>query len=231
VVRISFGECDFEPQARELRRSGRRIALPPRALELLQLLIEARPRALSKAELHDRLWPDTFVSDTSLAQVVTGLRKALGDNPRDPHYVRTTYRFGYAFCGPVQQPEAGTDGPRPSRFSVIKGVREILLHEGENLLGRVAEGAVRLDSEKASRRHARIVVRGVDAVLEDLDSKNGTFLNGQRVEGSMMLAEGDRIVVGRDTLVVCAGPPAGTTDTDLDDRRVWRESSEKAREE
>jgi DNA-binding winged helix-turn-helix (wHTH) protein len=217
VVKISFGECDFEPQARELRRGGRRVELGPKALELLQLLIEARPRALSKAELHDRLWPDTFVSRTSLAQVVTELRKALGDNPRDPRYVRTIHRFGYAFCGPVPHPEAGTDGPA-SRFSVLQSGREVLLHEGENLLGRVPEGAVRLGSEKASRRHARIVVSGAEAVLEDLGSKNGTFLNGQRVEGSMTLAGGDRIVVGRDVLVVCAGPPPGTTETDLDDK-------------
>jgi len=219
-VKISFGECDFEPRARELRRAGRRVELPPKALELLQLLIEARPRALSKAELHDRLWPDTFVSDTSLAQVVTELRSALGDSPRDPRYVRTIHRFGYAFCGPVSEPKARTDGASPSRFSVIQGPREVLLHEGENLLGRAPEGAVRLASEKASRRHARIVVSGADAVLEDLGSKNGTFLNGQQVEGSVKLAEGDRIVVGRDLLVVCAGPPPGTTETDLDDKRA-----------
>lgn len=215
---ISFGDCTFDPRARELRRAGRRIELPPRPLELLQALLAARPRALSKAELHDLLWPDTFVSDTSLAQVVTELRKALGDNPRDPRYVRTIHRFGYAFCGPEPAAPADPerDASRPSPFSVLQAAREIPLRDGENLLGRVPEAVVRLGSEKASRRHARIVVNGGAAVLEDLGSKNGTSLNGHRVEGPRPLAGGDRIVVGREVLVFCVGPLAGTTETDLD---------------
>jgi pSer/pThr/pTyr-binding forkhead associated (FHA) protein len=98
---------------------------------------------------------------------------------------------------------------------VLQGPREIPLFEGENLLGRVPEGVVRLVSEKASRRHARIVVEGDSAVLEDLGSKNGTSLNGRRVEGSARLTDADRIVVGREVLVFCGGPAPGTTRTDL----------------
>jgi DNA-binding winged helix-turn-helix (wHTH) protein len=215
-VTIDFGECAFDPEARELRRSGQRVELAPKALELLQALLEARPRALSKAELRDRLWPDTFVSDTSLAQTVLELRKALDDSPRDPRYVRTIHRFGYAFCGPTEtRADSETAAPPVSRFGVLQGPREIPLYEGENLLGRVPEGVIRLTSEKASRRHARIVVAGDHAVLEDLGSKNGTFLNGARVEGSVPLAEADRITVGREVLVFCQGPSPGTTQTDL----------------
>jgi DNA-binding winged helix-turn-helix (wHTH) protein len=216
VATIEFGECAFDPEARELRRGGDRIDLAPKALELLQALLEARPRALSKAELRDRLWPDTFVSDTSLAQTVLELRRALGDQPRDPLYVRTIHRFGYAFCGPARPrlSEADAATPSVSPFAVLQGPREIPLFEGENLLGRVPEGVVRLTSERASRRHARVLVDGPRAVLEDLGSKNGTFLNGRRVEGSVSLAEGDRITVGREVLVFCAGPSLGATRTD-----------------
>jgi DNA-binding winged helix-turn-helix (wHTH) protein len=215
-VTIDFGECTFDPEARELCRSGQRVELAPKALELLQALLEARPRALSKAELRDRLWPDTFVSDTSLAQTVLELRRALDDSPRDPRYVRTIHRFGYAFCGPTRtRPESEAVAPSVSRFAVLQGPREIPLYEGENLLGRVPEGVIRLTSEKASRRHARIVVVGHSAVLEDLGSKNGTFLNGARVEGSVSLSEADRIMVGREVLVFCEGPSPGTTQTDL----------------
>jgi DNA-binding winged helix-turn-helix (wHTH) protein len=215
-VTIDFGDCAFDPDARELRRADQRVELSPKTLELLQALLEARPRALSKTELRDRLWPDTFVSDTSLAQTVMELRKALDDNPRDPLYVRTIHRFGYAFCGPARtSPTQAVEPPIPSRFSLLQGPREVPLCEGENLLGRVPEGVVRLSSEKASRRHARIVVEGNGAVLEDLGSKNGTFLNGSRVEGSVPLADADRIVVGREVFVFCAGPAPGTTRTDL----------------
>jgi DNA-binding winged helix-turn-helix (wHTH) protein len=185
------------------------VELSPKVLALLQALLEARPRALSKAELRDLLWPDSFVSDTSLAQTVMELRKALDDNPRDPLYVRTIHRFGYAFCGPARaSPAQAAEPSPPSRFSVLQGAHEVALHEGENLLGRVPEGVIRLSSEKASRRHARIV-------LEDLGSKNGTFLNGSQVEGSVRLSEADRIVVGREVLVFCTGPAPGTTQTDL----------------
>jgi pSer/pThr/pTyr-binding forkhead associated (FHA) protein len=130
--------------------------------------------------------------------------------------VRTIHRFGYAFCGPAQTRRPEPDGAAPSLspFAVLQGPREIPLYEGENLLGRVPEGVVRLTSEKASRRHARVVVDGHRAVLEDLGSKNGTFLNGDRVEGSVELNDGDRITVGREVLVFCTGPSPGATRTD-----------------
>jgi len=130
-VTVDFGEFAFDPEARELRRSGQRVELAPKALGLLQALLEARPRALSKAELRDRLWPDTFVSDTSLAQTVLELRKALDDSPRDPRYVRTIHRFGYAFCGPPPtRPESEASAPPVSRFAVLQGPREVPLYEG-----------------------------------------------------------------------------------------------------
>jgi adenylate cyclase len=93
-------------------------------------------------------------------------------------------------------------------------VRELPLHEGENLLGREPEAVVRLVSEKASRRHARIVVDDRGAVLEDLGSKNGTRVNGTRVGASVLLAPGDRIEIGRELLVFCQA--MGTTRTDVE---------------
>jgi len=214
-VRFLFGDCAFDAEARALTRAGRRVDLSPKAVELLRALVAARPRALSKAELHDLLWPETFVSDTSLAQVVTELRKALGDRPREPRYVRTIHRLGYAFCGEAR--EAGAPpgrNPAPPGCSLLAGAREVPLYEGENLLGRTPESVVRLPTEQASRRHARVVVTCGRAVLEDLGSKNGTFLNGHRLGGSVALADGDRIAIGRTVLVFSAAPVDGTTRTE-----------------
>jgi DNA-binding winged helix-turn-helix (wHTH) protein len=215
-MRLRLGDVAFDPGARELTRAGRRVEVSPKAVELLLALLDTRPRALSRAEIHDRLWPGTFVSDASLRQVVMELRRALGDDPREPRYIRTVRRFGYAFSGEAREkgasPAAGS--PRPSRCSLLRGVRELPLYEGENLLGREPDAVVRLVSEKASRRHARIVVDEKGAVLEDLGSKNGTHVNGTPVKEPVVLAPGDRIEIGRELLVFCRGS-AGTTRTDL----------------
>jgi len=211
---VAFGECRFDPEARELRRSDRRVELSSRTLELLLALLEARPRALSRAELHDRLWPGTFVSATSLPHLVAELRKALGDDPREPRYVRTIHGFGYAFCG-----EARLDG-ESGPVQVASGARlrhgryEVALLEGENLIGRDPEAVVTVTSDRASRRHARIVIGDGHSVLEDLGSKNGTLLNGQPIEGSRPLHDGDEILIGRQAFVYCEAPSADTTKTD-----------------
>ncbi|HXY38044.1 MAG TPA: winged helix-turn-helix domain-containing protein [Vicinamibacteria bacterium] len=100
-MRLRFGECVFDPEARELHRAGEAVALTPRAFTLLGLLLEHRPRALSHEWLRDALWPDTAVGYTSLAQLVTEVRKAVGDDARAGTIVRTVPRFGYAFAGEV----------------------------------------------------------------------------------------------------------------------------------
>ena len=212
VERLAFSECELDTGARELTRGGERVALSPKAFELLLALVDARPRALSRAEIHDRLWPETFVSEASLRQVVTELRKGLGDDPNAPRFIRTVRRFGYAFSASVEP--AGRPSAAPSRYSLLRGSFELPLSLGENLLGREPTAVVRLSSEKASRQHARILVSDGGAVIEDLGSKNGTYVNGRRLEGSVSLAAGDRIVIGREVLVFCVSIDK-TTQTDL----------------
>jgi DNA-binding winged helix-turn-helix (wHTH) protein len=212
-VKLLLGNLAFDAGAREVQRAGRRVDLPPKAMELLVALLEARPRALSRAEIHDRLWPGTFVSEASLRQVVMELRRALGDDPREPRFVRTVRRFGYAFSETAGRDGLPAVGPRPSRCSLLRGARELPLYEGENLLGREPDAVVRLVSEKASRRHARIMVDEKRAVLADLGSKNGTRVNGRRVQSPVALEPGDRIEIGREVLVFCRGA-AGTTRTE-----------------
>jgi len=212
---LHFGDFTFDPGARELVRHGRRLELSPKACELLLALLEARPRALSRAEIHDRLWPRTFVTEASLRQVVVELRRVLEDGPREPVLVRTVRRFGYAFSGTVREdPPPGGNARRVSTFLLLRGTHEQPLYEGENLLGRESDAEVRLASDKASRRHARIVVEGSSALVEDLDSKNGTKVNGRRIRSAVALQAGDRIEVGRELLVFCRGPAAKTR-TDL----------------
>ena len=105
---IRFGDCSYDPHRRELRRGGAAVEVTTKAFDLLGILIDSRPRVLTKNELKDRLWPGIAVGDTSLAKLVTELRQATSDDAREPHYIRTVHRYGYAFCGEVLREPLGT---------------------------------------------------------------------------------------------------------------------------
>jgi hypothetical protein len=183
-------------------RGGQRVPLSPKAFQLLALLVASRPRAIAHAELRDQLWPDTHVARTSLARLLTEIRRATGDDPRAPRYVRNLHGFGYAFCGTVTAegkaaaPEAPDGG-----CALLWGEREFSLSEGENLIGRAPECRLPIDSSAVSRRHARVFVARGQATIEDLGSKNGTFLGGRRVERPTRLEDGATVVVGPALLV------------------------------
>src|SRR5262249_17805972 len=83
-LKVPFASCVFGRGARELWRRGARQELSPKAFQLLDLLLEVRPRAATKAEIYERLWPDTFVSESSLPRLVTEVRAAIGDDAKNP---------------------------------------------------------------------------------------------------------------------------------------------------
>jgi DNA-binding winged helix-turn-helix (wHTH) protein len=194
-MRFVFGDCVFDLGTRQLVRAGQAVHVSPKALELLHLLMESRPNAVAKAAIHDRLWPATFVSESNLSTLVTELRQALGDDAREPRHLRTVHGFGYAFCGEAAEPGAVAPSPRVA-LRLVLGTREIPLGQGENVLGRDPASVVWIDSPRASRRHALIRVSGEEAVVEDLGSKNGTLVNGTRVQSPTRLRDGDRLEVG-----------------------------------
>jgi DNA-binding winged helix-turn-helix (wHTH) protein len=211
-MRLAFGDCVFDPETRELFRGGKARRLPPKAFELLAALLESRPRALSQAEIRDRLWPRTVVARSSLGRLMAQVREAIGDDARSPSLVRTVQRYGYAFCGVVRL-EHGVPPPAEAAFRLFWGSREIALREGENLVGRTASCAVRVEAPGVSRRHARIVVEAGRATIEDLGSKNGTFVGGRRVVGPVPLADGDEIALGSAVLAARVSGPDRSTET------------------
>jgi DNA-binding winged helix-turn-helix (wHTH) protein len=197
-VRLALGEFTFDDDSRQLLRGQNDIHLSPKAFDLLKALIDARPRVLTKNELQQHLWPDTFVSESNLASLVAEIREALSDSARAPRFIRTAQRVGYAFCGPADTAVPATALAAGSTFCwLIKDGGRLPLRIGENILGRDEdEGGVRIDSPTVSRRHARITVSSTGALIEDLGSKNGTFLRGEPVATSLSLADGDEIRVG-----------------------------------
>jgi len=216
-VSVRFGRFVFNEPRRELTRDGRRVALSPQAFELLAVLLRERPRALSKAELRDRLWPGTFVGETSLPRVVGEVRRALGDRPGEERLVRTVHRFGYAFVGEVSEEEQSARSEAVADAAetgagLMWGERLVPLAFGENVVGREAGCALTIPSGLVSRRHARIVVTVQGATVVDLGSKNGTLVGGRRIEQETWLADGDEIRIGPARLVFCA-PGAVSTRT------------------
>jgi DNA-binding winged helix-turn-helix (wHTH) protein len=196
-VALAFDDFSLDLERRQLLRRGQEVHLSPKALQLLELLVAERPRALAKTEIRDRLWPRTFVSESSLTGLVTTLRSALGDSARDPRYLRTVHGLGYAFCGVVTEDvPRRKSAARRLHFRLTWEGGDVPLAEGENVLGRVEEAAAWIESASVSRRHARILISEGQARLEDLGSKNGTFLNGRKITSAVALADTDEIRLG-----------------------------------
>jgi DNA-binding winged helix-turn-helix (wHTH) protein len=212
-VNVRFGEFTLDLDARQLRGSNGELHLSPKAFELLKVLAENRPRALSKNELHEHLWPATFVSEVNLATLVAEIRDALGDDARKPRFIRTAHRFGYAFCAAAGETAAVSRADVTTFCWLIKDGRRVPLRPGENILGRDEGEGIQLDSPTVSRRHARIFIGDKTATLEDLDSKNGTFLHGERVSAAVPLTNGDEIRAGSVVLRFRMSTPAALTST------------------
>ena len=98
---IAFGDFTLDESRRQLLRGTEAVRLSPKTFQLLSILVRESPRAVSKADLQDQLWPGTFVTEGSLATLVTELRSTLGDDARDPKFIRTLYGFGYSFAAPT----------------------------------------------------------------------------------------------------------------------------------
>jgi DNA-binding winged helix-turn-helix (wHTH) protein len=208
-MRTTFGDCVFDPDTREVVRAGRAVPLPPKAFQLLEILIRERPKAVSKEKLHRELWADTFVSDANLANLVADLRAALRDDAKKPQMIRTVQRFGYAFLAELRTVPAGPG--RRSVFRLIWADREIALSEGDNVLGRDEDSVAWIDVYSVSRHHAKIVVSGGKATLEDLGSKNGTFHRGKKIARPVALEDGDEIRIGTVPLTLRRFSPGGST--------------------
>jgi DNA-binding winged helix-turn-helix (wHTH) protein len=211
--RVSFGPFTLDAETRQLLRSSdlQPVHLSPKAYELLCALVDTRPRAVAKSELHERLWPSTFVSEATLASLVAELREALGEGSRDVRFIRTVHGFGYAFAGEAR--DVGSPVVESARHWILCNGRESLLAEGEHLIGRDSDVAITLSSPSVSRRHARLVVAGDVTTVEDLGSKNGTYLRGQAVTSPTPLADGDRIRIGAFELTFRTVTGAGSTET------------------
>ena len=137
TTRYRFSGHTLSPARRMLVHEGRELPLIPRCFDLLVLLVERRDEAVSRNDILDAVWSDVVVSDGALSQAIRTLRRALGDDPRDPMFIRTVPRHGYRFVcddvveepdmGPLE-PEQGASG-EPEALASFDEALEVLLED------------------------------------------------------------------------------------------------------
>jgi len=192
-----LGRWSVEPAACELRNGDTAIRLRPKVMDLLAAFARNPGEVLSKHCLLDLVWSDVTVGDASLTVAVGELRDALGDNPERPEFIETIPRRGYRLIAPVSGNQVVEVSTEASRFWLTGAGVELMLRQGINLIGRAPDAEIRIESPKISRRHARITVDGDTAVVEDLGSKNGTFVGDTRIEKPTPLVHRDQLRLGR----------------------------------
>jgi DNA-binding winged helix-turn-helix (wHTH) protein len=174
--RYLFSAFVLSPSRRLLLRSGREVPLIPRYFDLLVLLVERRSQAVHRREIFDAVWSDVVVSDGALSQAVRTLRRALGDDSREPVFIRTVSRHGYRFVFPdvTEQPD---EGPLPAAVgspdaaaTVASSVPETDPFDGplETLL---AKGP--LDSEERREAAESLHLLGTREAVLRLDRRPG----------------------------------------------------------
>src|SRR5262245_21130124 len=106
----AFGPFVFDPREHRLLKDGEPLAVTPKVLDALQVLLEQRGRLVDKQELMNRLWPGSFVQDSALARHISDLRRALGEPARGGQYIETVPTRGYRFIGEVRPVDPQTAG-------------------------------------------------------------------------------------------------------------------------
>jgi DNA-binding winged helix-turn-helix (wHTH) protein len=208
-MRLKCGDCTIDNDRRQIFRMGVSVHIEPKAFDLLWVLITERPRALSKTELLRRVWPDAVVTGASLTRLVKQLRGAVGDDADTQRFIRTVPRFGYAFVG-----EAGDEHDRsPAWCRLVGREGHLSLSQGCNVIGRSTHPVRSLDDPSVSRRHASITVDGSDVSIEDLGSKNGTFVGSERLDHGRRLRDGDRVRFGMAAFIFKLSAQSSATKT------------------
>jgi DNA-binding winged helix-turn-helix (wHTH) protein len=187
-VRVSFGEFILDSGERQLLRGDTPVHLTGKAFQLLALLIAERPKVIAKKEIYDVLWPNVYVQEANIKNLIAELRTAIGKD-----VIRTQRGVGYAFTEDAREEISLTR----SRFSVVINGVAYALREGRNVIGRDPAAHIRLDLAAVSRRHAAINIHGEEAVVQDLGSRNGTWLNGEKLEAARPLRPGDEIRIAQ----------------------------------
>ncbi|HSR67292.1 MAG TPA: protein kinase [Acidobacteriota bacterium] len=160
---IRVGEWTVRPELNLLERDGRRMSVEPRAIQLLLHLIRHAGEVCSRDELLEEVWGGAFVSDEALSNAVAKLRKALGDDPRDPAYIQTIPKRGYRLLAEVEWEQElqgeGEESPQEERFEIMDKIGEGRMGEVFLARDRVLRRRVALKLLTHSRESSKAVRR------------------------------------------------------------------------
>lgn len=193
MVRFRFDQFCFDSDQKALLRGGEPVRLTPRAFRLLEMLIRQRPKAVSKRDLLDHVWSGNIVEEANLKTLVNEIRNALEERGGRPEVIRTVFGFGYAFAGEIEEE---VDVERPAVISVRWADQSLLLPDGAHLIGRRNDCPICIQDPSVSRVHARLDVERDRLRVEDLRSKNGTFVGGKRISGLIELLDRCELKIG-----------------------------------
>jgi DNA-binding winged helix-turn-helix (wHTH) protein len=207
-----FGDVIVRLGSRSVERGGSPVHLSPKAFDLLEALIRRRPNVVRTEELHALLWPGVHVGATSLPALIAEIRSALRESPRESGSLRTLPRVGYAFVADTQEVDDAATSAAHRIWLFIEN-RWVPVANGVTILGREGPGVLEIPGTTVSRQHARLHVSQGEVALEDLGSKNGTWLGGTRVTGRVPLSDGDRFLLGSAQIRISFATPGATTET------------------
>jgi DNA-binding winged helix-turn-helix (wHTH) protein len=223
---ITFAEFELDVGGYVLRRPDGPVRLEKLPMEVLILLVQRAGTLVQRSEIQALFWrPDVYVEhDTAINTAVAKIRRALGDDADTPRFVETVVGKGYRFIAPVEsdatrQAHSSVNRGRASArrlrtfpsYSATRGKQEFILEAGKTVFGRDPAAGVYVDHPSVSRRHACLSIGSQGAVLEDLKSRNGTFVNGRRIDGPTNIDHGALIGLGAITLtLIVMAAPAST---------------------
>jgi DNA-binding winged helix-turn-helix (wHTH) protein len=174
MPRYRFSEFILSPRRRVLIRNGREQPLIPRYFDLLVFLIERRGEAVHRRDIFDRIWSDVVVSDSALSQAIRTIRRVLGDDSREPRFVRTVSRHGYRFVFPdviEEDDERGlpvAEAMPPVDAATVRPVADPY----EPLLERVTRVARSASEEEDQREAAELLhALGTSVALQRLGTR------------------------------------------------------------
>jgi DNA-binding winged helix-turn-helix (wHTH) protein len=217
---LRIGSCEIDCERRRILREGEERPLSRKAFDLLVVLLDERPKVVSKERLIRKIWANTFVADANLAILIGDVRAALGDSAQEPHMIKTHHRVGYSFVGEITEITSGSPAmDRQPAFVLVSGKRRILLFDGTTaMLGRDATCEIVIDHPSVSRFHARLSVAGEVLSVEDNDSKNGTRVDGRKLTEPSVVRSGQKLMFGTlEATVVGGSALAGSTMTAQDE--------------
>jgi DNA-binding winged helix-turn-helix (wHTH) protein len=159
MARYRFSDFMLSPRRRMLVRAGREQPLIPRYFDLLVFLIERRHEAVHRRDIFDNVWKDVLVSDSALSQAIRTIRRTLGDDSREPRFIRTVSRHGYRFvCADVfEEDDNGAWPTEEESPPALNAASESAADPFEPLLQRVTIAAIDSSQEEEQREAAELL--------------------------------------------------------------------------